>query len=249
MIGFSDDLNKAIVKGINQGYSDYILERVKKEDEMIISDAYSYMKGNHIDTAVAETLNTLMIFEKKSAGPSWKYLEFNSSKEDSDKRFIVKNEKYFDPQNVSKGKDINDKTKDRVRQYLKDYISDNPSSVSDLYVVNNDSNQLVLNLKDEEFIDAPVERKDNSLAYIVTYSIDSVTMRMDAIKVWLPIPDKDEAVLVDDLTELLREIESASPSMITEEHIKVLSKDESYYELDATEYGISLDIEVEAKNK
>lgn len=64
MVGFSDDLNKAIVKGINQGYSDYILERVKKEDEMIISDAYSYMKGNHIDTAVAETLNKLMIFEK-----------------------------------------------------------------------------------------------------------------------------------------------------------------------------------------
>ncbi|MGV2929324.1 hypothetical protein RW115_12055 [Macrococcus capreoli] len=247
MVGFGNGLNKAIVQGINQGYLDYILERVKKENEMIISDAYSYMKGNHIDTAIAETLSTLMSFTKKSAGPSWKYLEFNSLEEDSDKRFIVKNEKYFDPQNVSKGKDINDKTKDRVRQYLKDYISDNPSSVSDLYVVNNDSNQLVLNLKDEGLIDAPVERKNNSLAYIVTYNIDSITMRMDTIKVWLPIPDKDEAILVDDLTELLREIESASPSIITEEHIKVLSNDVNHYELDATEYGISLDIEEEAK--
>src|SRR5699024_1794995 len=97
------DVNQSIVNGILQGYKNYLEERKAKRNEMRISTAYAWVRGNHIDDQTAEECNDLEItFTKAKAGYTWGYLQFNIEKEK--RMFIIKNARYFDEEDFSRSK-------------------------------------------------------------------------------------------------------------------------------------------------
>lgn len=66
---FSEELNIRLVKGIEQGYSDYAEVRREKRAELLVSSAYAWVKGNHIEDRVARELQDFGInFKSEKAG-------------------------------------------------------------------------------------------------------------------------------------------------------------------------------------
>ena len=58
---FSEELNVRLVRGIEKGYSDYAEVRREKRDELLVSGAYAWVKGNHIEDQVARELKEIGI--------------------------------------------------------------------------------------------------------------------------------------------------------------------------------------------
>src|SRR5690625_562370 len=111
------ELNKKIVDGLIKGYQEYIDVRKEKYRSMRISGAYAWVKGNHIDDQVAAAcVDQNVDFKLEKAGVSWQYLQF---RQESDKvLFIIRNARYFNEDEVSKGKDIHGKVGSSNIQYL-----------------------------------------------------------------------------------------------------------------------------------
>ncbi|WP_249870552.1 hypothetical protein [Oceanobacillus saliphilus] len=75
---FSDEISESIVKGIMKRYKSYLNERKQKKEELLISSAYAWVKGNHIDHFVAEESESFGItYVPSKAGYSWGYLQFH----------------------------------------------------------------------------------------------------------------------------------------------------------------------------
>jgi len=50
---------QAIVDGTQNGYLEYLHERRRKKNELRVSGAYAWTKGNHIDDQVARAVESL----------------------------------------------------------------------------------------------------------------------------------------------------------------------------------------------
>lgn len=108
MFNFDAKFNEHILKGIVTGYKDYIKVRNHANSTMEISDAYAYVKANHIDDQVAKHVSKFAEASRQNAGPSWKYLMFQLNDESTTTgyKFILKNELYFNANNVTEGKKL-----------------------------------------------------------------------------------------------------------------------------------------------
>lgn len=68
------EINQAVVDGIIRGYIDYLEERVEKKNKLRISDAYAWVKGNHLDHFVSvEGEKVGMEYIRAKAGRAWGY--------------------------------------------------------------------------------------------------------------------------------------------------------------------------------
>ncbi|MDN3229516.1 hypothetical protein [Priestia megaterium] len=209
---FSSQVNQKIVDGILHGYKNYIHERNEKRVTMKISDAYAWVKGNHIDDQTARECEDIGVFYKKAkAGYTWGYLQFSSSEDKS--MFIIKNAKYFNADNFPGGKGINGKRKHNNNEdnYLKklsrinkavdfpEELSLFPSKTEDPEFISIFDDHIMRALESTEVSKL---QEDYNKFYIVTYEIDEAYM-ISKIQVFMPNPNDEKAYLVEDLTDLI----------------------------------------------
>ncbi|MCM3169001.1 spr1630 family ClpXP-sensitive toxin [Peribacillus frigoritolerans] len=235
---FSSEVNQRVVDGILHGYRNYIDERNDKRLTMKISDAYAWVKGNHIDDQTASECEEMgILYKKAKAGYTWGYLQFASSRDKS--MFIIKNAKYFNSDNFPGGKGIkgNKKSNNDEDNYLKKLSRINrkvafPEELSFFsqetelpeYLSIFDDNTL----KSLENKEVDRLKEDYDKFYIITYEIDQAFM-ISKIQVLMPNPNDNKAYLVDDLTELI----NSSSVDFDDVDTTVLENDEIEYDFDS----------------
>ena len=242
---FSEELNIRLVKGIEQGYSDYAEVRKEKRGELHVSSAYAWVKGNHIEDQVARELKEIGInFKREKAGYAWEYLSFNEPK--ANNLILIKNA------NIIKG-----------------------SSTQPLLDVLNADNYLVKLSKINSSIDfdevkggkqgtltfpdlqiPPISTEDEEIGklqkqykhfYILSYTIDPLSRMLMDIDLWMPEYIKDsrvEMVQIDSLKKYIGQTGAAVNLEAIQELVHVADEEFSGTEI---EFGFTAleDIEEE----
>lgn len=200
---FSEDINRSLVRGIENGYSNYAEIRSEKRKSLLVSGAYAWVKGNHIEDQVAKELSELNIeFTIEKAGYSWEYLQFN----DTDKKimFLIKGaniikDKMLDTQNSENylvnlsqiNSDVNFGEIHGSEQGTIEF-HDLPPTINTINNMNN--------------INIDTLKKQYDQFYILTYNIDRESRMLSDVDLWLPDfqgDSKVEMVKVDSLSEYL----------------------------------------------
>ncbi|WP_047979747.1 spr1630 family ClpXP-sensitive toxin [Ornithinibacillus contaminans] len=218
------ELSQKIVDGLMEGYREYLEVRREKSRSMKVSGAYAWVKGNHIDDQVATACEEYGVESKLAkAGLTWQYLQFQH--QDEKILFIVKNARYFNREQVSRGKDATGNLNNTKMLYMEELIKIN-SSIDFLNintVETNDSIQLQLFeesfLSDEDNFEIGKIEPNFDRFYIVTYEIDENQL-ISKISLFMPNPIDNRAYLIDDLTQYINPTNSV---FIDEELKEVLS--------------------------
>ena len=203
---FTEELNVRLVKGIEQGYSDYAEVRKEKREELLVSGAYAWVKGNHIEDQVARELQKIGLkFKKEKAGYTWEYLSFNEPREKN--LFLIRNI------SIIKGKSakpILDSS--NPENYLVEKSKINSNVDFDELKGSKQGTfkfeDLQVNTRSTEDDNIEELRKEYKHFYILTYTIDPITRMLMEIDLWMPefIADsKVEMIQIDSLTEHLDE--------------------------------------------
>ena len=96
-----DQLSQLVVDGILKGYKEYLSVRRRAQQELKVSAAYAWVKGNHIDSSVDETCSKYDAIESsiestvEKAGYTWEYIQFILKDSQEKHLVIVKNAKLF----------------------------------------------------------------------------------------------------------------------------------------------------------
>lgn len=236
----SYEMNQCIVDGLAKGYKEYLKVREERLENMRISHAYAWVKGNHIDDQIAEACEGLGVkYEYSKAGLSWRFLKFESS--EGNISFIIKNAKYFNKHAVINGKDAKGLIGEK-KTYLAELIEKNHKINFDKVdtVATNDILQLRfddiadLNVVDEK--DLKENISEINRFYLITYELDSAHMISD-ISVFLPNPKNNKAYLIDNLTAYLTPEYAID---ISDSLLEELNKQNEMQEPDATSLGIEV---------
>ena len=231
---FSEDLNIRLVKGIEQGYSDYAEVRKEKREELYVSGAYAWVKGNHIEDQVARELEKIGIkFKKEKAGYTWEYLSFNEPKEKT--LFLIRNI------SIIKGKPakpILDTSNPENYLVEKSKINSNVDFDGIKGSMQGAFKFIDLQINPPSTEDENIEelRKEYKHFYILTYTIDSATQMLMDIDLWMPefiANSKVEMVQIDSLTEHLNE---TAPYINLEAIRELVHAPEEEYSGSASEY-------------
>ena len=183
----TDEISKSIVAGIMKGYKSYLKERIQKNEELIISNAYAWVKGNHIDHYVAEESKAFGItYMKAKAGYSWGYLQFKNT--DEKFLFLIKS-------STSIEKDKGKQSKKHPDNYIEKLAKIN-SNILFPTETTSKNEQMELRLFDnvpmndiisEDDIEN-LNKEEFERFYIVTYTLDENKMISD-ISLTLPHPE------------------------------------------------------------
>ena len=206
---FNEDLNLRLVRGIQEGYSKYAELRREKSEELHVSGAYAWVRGNHIEDQVARELQEVNInSELGKAGYTWEYLQFNDSENKS--LIIIKGV------NILKNKPHDTKLDiDHADHYLVRLAEIN--SGLDFGNVS-ESEQGILEFPDLDPV-VDILQDDNIKAlkktyekfYILTYNIDRSSRMISEIDLWMPeYQGKSNVAMVrvDSLTDYLDRTEA-----------------------------------------
>jgi len=201
---FIDELAKSIVKGIMSGYKSYLYERKQKKEELVISSAYAWVKGNHIDHYVAQESEAFGIrYIPSKAGYSWGYLQFQNI--DDNVLFLIKSSSAISMNNsVPKG--------NREDNYIEKLAKINKDL--DFTTINaNESEQLELRLFDagQVILDTMEDEAENlsnlyNRFYIITYTLDEEKM-ISNISLCLPHPETYDLYQVDSWNRFFDEVD------------------------------------------
>lgn len=198
------ELSQLIVDGILKGYKDYLAVRKRAQDELKISGAYAWVKGNHIDSSVDETCSKYKEIESsiEKAGYTWEYIQFVLKESKEKYLVIVKNSRGIK-------KTFNGKI-DKVKKenYLYEYAGINNSIIKSKAVQSvqlDEGIQLELSLPEIEAIQKNVALsapEGYNRFYVVTYQFDEEKM---ISKIALTLPNQKEMSLIEiaDLTPLI----------------------------------------------
>lgn len=236
-------LNQALVDGLMAGYKEYTDIRRERANNMIISSAYAWVKGNHIEDNVARSCRELGVqYISAKAGMTWRYLQFYIGEESI--LFIIKNAKYFNADEVTQGKDAKGKTGSANMSYMKKLV--NINSHIDFrqvklekvtgYVQLSLFNDYPLNDLDVQEIDKIATNRRIDRFYIVTYEIDENQL-ISQISLFMPNPEDNKAYLIDDLTQYI----NAENAFTIDERLKNILGNQSDEEYDALSFGIAIE--------
>jgi len=247
----SRELNQKIVDGIFEGYRDYLEVRREKARTLKVSGAYAWVKGNHIDHHVAIACEPYGVESKiAKAGLTWQYLQFKNDSEAM--LFIVKNARYFNPEQVDRGKDALGRTRNKKISYMEELMQINSEiDFKEVPLEQGNSTQLELQLIEDSHLNEDVKKEIVKLKpiykrfYIVTYKIDE-NQQIEQIRLWMPNPANNKAYLIEDLTKYINGTHTIS---IDDELKNILINDNVLEEgLDAHVFGIVLDDSEEKEN-
>ncbi|WP_214708654.1 MULTISPECIES: hypothetical protein [unclassified Exiguobacterium] len=206
---FDDELNQKIVDGILKGYRSYIRERAQKREELTISGAYAWVKGNHIDHHTGVEVEDLgLIFSPARAGHTWGYLQFRHQEENRNRIFIVRNARYFNEQQFDRPRTPRQTSTSRRTNYLLE-LSNSNRNVN--FTDSGDSTETISEQLEIElgFVnpESSIETAQDlsqevSEFHIITYSIDEAN-QIEEIRHVMPNPLNRRAYLVNDLTHFM----------------------------------------------
>lgn len=202
----SQDIAQFFVNNTMKGYANYTRRRKQDAENMIVSRAGAWLKGNFIDTAIAKASATANIsYQKRFAGYSWEYLQFNfyDKSTDSVNSIILKNYKTL--KSSIKGR----------KNKLPDYLAQDSIGNVDILDENRDiihstgeavqlelfPHTTLINSKNVEF----KNKADNHRFYVVGYTLDS-EKNISSLKLIMPNPKNNALVEVADWTKYIEEV-------------------------------------------
>lgn len=229
-----------IVEAIVEGYREYIDHRKDRKQNMIISSAFAWTKGNFIESKLAEECRDYgFTYIKSKAGLTWVYLQFVHG--DSKILFLIKNAASFNKESFSHAKLPVDSGKHgRKRTYLHELSKINkdatfPPHHEDTRVrALNHSEQLSLFVTENQVKDELEHSKSYyNEFHILTYRLDDA-FQIDEIMHYLPNPANNIAYEVEDLSHYIVGAE------LTDEERKVVAPDASEDLLDPAAFDIGI---------
>lgn len=240
-----ESLNESIVDGIIEGYRDYLDMRRQKAQELKVHGAYAWVKGNHIDHYVAVSCEDYGVTSTLAkAGMTWQYLQFAHENEKS--LFIVRNARYFNNDEVDKGRDAKGNTRGSKATYMKNLMNINSAIQFDELQAKNYNQSVQLELL-EDFQPITLEAEDTidmdtrfDRFYIATYNIGE-DYQIGEIRLWMPNPVNNKAYLISELTPYIGQ--KSSHIFEVEENLKSILTQTVAAEgvLGADVFGIVLD--------
>lgn len=240
------DVAQMFVNGTMEGFTHYTERRRQDANELTISRAGAWLKGNYIDDAVAKGIsNSDIRFQKKFAGYSWEYLQFDYCDKATQvvNSVILKNYKTLKSSVQKKG------------NKLPDYLSNDAignikilSKNKDLIRPTDETVQLELfpsTISDS--IKAVDGNADDHHFYIVGYTLGK-DKNISSLKLIMPNPQNNTLVEVADWTQFIEE----APVQPSEDDLVILQDDknipEEQYDNNSTiEYQIAEDSEKQNK--
>lgn len=244
----------SIIKGVIAGYKDYVNVRNDVNRKMFISNAYAFVRSNHIEDQVAKHVRNEVDFSKNNAGPSWKFLKFDYTNDEASQNitFILKNEDYFNENEVTKGKNIMGNAKDKEKKYILPLIYQNKNiNFPDLKKTIKQEHQITA---DNLLFDEECEKDNENIVShfnIITYKIDAESRQLVSIKLWIPDPNTNQAILIKDLsTQMSNIIKDKEEYYIEDESLEVLRNSDSEPNLVDVEsaFGFVLEQDTSAVN-
>lgn len=244
-------INQAIVDGTQNGYLEYLDERRRKKSEMLVSGAYAWTKGNHIDDQVARAVESLGFnYKMDKAGYAWEYLQFTLSEQAEKYLIIIKNSKRTQ-------KHFNGKRKNNPeRNYLHSLSDINIAELKSAGKIFSQQNeQIELELSSPAEIHAVMNQKQLSVKetysrfYIVTYEINDITKMIDSINLTMPNSETMTLNVVEDLTPY---IQSSAVDIIPEDAAPIMqeiSSDNTIFSGDLNAFGYAVPTEEESESE
>ncbi|OPG99480.1 hypothetical protein B2I21_04550 [Chryseobacterium mucoviscidosis] len=210
---FNSEHSKMIVNAIVDGYRDYIDHRKDRRENMKISSAFAWTKGNFIESKIADYCGQQGFTHKKSkAGLTWDYLQFTH--EDSKILFMIKNAAYFNENCFSRAKiPTGGGNKGPFRTYLHDLSKINKdlefSPDPRLFSAQEKGErveQLSFPISESQVSRVKEELENFASTYnefhILTYAIDDA-YQISEVQHYLPNPDDNIAYFIEDLSDLI----------------------------------------------
>ncbi len=198
-LGFTQDVSQIFVNGIMAGFTDYVKRRNQDADSLIVSRAGAWMKGNYIDSAVANEARLNNIgYQAKMAGYSWEYLQFNyyDKQQDVMNNVILKNYKTLvNSINIRNNKLPDYLVHDSVgnidilKKYEEEIHATNQAVQLELLPSASNDKEVLLNSDQRHF-------------YVVGYSLGQ-DGGIDSLKLLMPNPIKNSLVEVEDWKEYI----------------------------------------------
>lgn len=219
-----------------KGYKSYLNERRQKQEEFLISSAYAWVKGNHIDHYVAEESKVFGITHIPSkAGYSWGYLQFQNV--DEKVLFLIKSGSAIERKKTQTKGNREDNYIEKLAKKINTDITFTTDST-------NKNEQLELRLFDNvqmnpEFTEEEVERLNNQFDrfYIVSYTLDEGKMISD-ISLYLPHPETYDLYHVDSWK---RFFETVDIDFREEDFSGIRDEKEIETQVTIGDYGIEID--------
>jgi len=238
---FSPDHNKMIVDAIVEGYRDYIEHRKDRKSKMKISSAFSWTKGNFIESKLAdESMDHGFTYKKSKAGLTWDYLQFIHG--ESKILFLIKNAAYFNEECFSQAKLPNkSERKGPRRTYLHELSKINKDLSFPSYSHSAKRGKRTERVEQiswfilESEVKAELDNFTSSYNqfHILTYSIDDAYQISEIIH-YLPNPNDNIAYLVEDLSDFI------SGATLTEEEREIVAPEMNEDVMDPAAFDIGI---------
>ncbi|WP_027964671.1 hypothetical protein [Halalkalibacillus halophilus] len=205
---FEPDVSEAIVQAIVEGYREYIDHRKDRHENMIISSAFAWTKGNFIESKIAEISPSLKLtYQTAKAGLTWDYLQFIHG--DTKKLFLIKNADYFNENCFSQALIPNpQRRKGPHRTYLHELSKINQNlhfdhSFIDQSHKEQQGEQLSLFVYKEQ-VEEQIEEfhKTYDEFHILTYKIDKA-YQISEIMHYLPNPENNIAYSIENISKYI----------------------------------------------
>lgn len=236
---FDEALSKTIVNAIVEGYRDYIDHRKDRHENMEISSAFAWTKGNFIESKIAEVSGDLNFsYKKAKAWLTWDYLQFIQG----DKRslFLIKNAAYFNENSFSHAVLPNqNSSRGHQRTYLHELSKINQGlefSPAQQSRENSSEQSVQLSLFiPENQVKEELDQFQNlyNEFHILTYKIDKA-YQISKIMHYLPNPEDNIAYRVEDLSKYI------SGAELTDEEREIIAPepDNDFIDPEAFDIGI-----------
>lgn len=223
-LGLNLALKHAIVQGISTGFSDFLTQKKVFESELLVSSAFAWMKSNYVDSSVAKNVPKSVKYEIKHVG-SWKYIAFEVSVNGSIYRFVLKppmvldslkNSEYYLFQDSIVNKEFVNSA-----EFKAEFSIPEQNTIEDSFLVMPEQMTLF-------------EGKEEDRFYIITYDVD-LKNGLNTIEIFVPYNGR--AYAVDNLTDLITELDLTIPEELLKSENEYGPEDDSYFEIDPSNYG------------
>lgn len=226
----TNDHYTMIVNAIVEGYRRYVEHRKERNEDMEISSAFAWTKGNFIESEIADScVDVGFSFKKSKAGPTWQYLQFID--EENKSLFLIKNAAYFNAARFANSKiPIPGEKQGNARTYLQELSEINrnidfSSSYKESGSPFSNTKQKSLLFFSDDNITEQLEffKSEYESFHILTYQLNTV-QEISKVMHYLPNPGNNIAYLVEDLSPFISgaELTDEDRSIIAQERDDVI---------------------------
>ncbi|MDO3410313.1 hypothetical protein QWJ34_11120 [Saccharibacillus sp. CPCC 101409] len=233
---FEEELNRQLVRGIEGGYNRYAIERSVKRQELRVSSAYAWVRGNHIDDQVSREVEDMGLdYQPAKAGYTWSYLQFVIPRMKS--LLLIKNTTIIKGRKPAYELDINQADSYLVNlSRINSNINFDELKTEFQGTLQFDEIAPQHSLQDEQIkLQADFER-----FYMVTYAVDSESKMLSKVSLWMPEFKQGSTVEMVEIDDLSRHLGHTGIEFDTEAISALAQEPESEFSGEAEEYGYSV---------